>query len=199
MASLGVIGGSFDPVHRGHLFIALLAREAAGLDEVLFVPARRPPHKPDRAMAPPNDRLAMLKLALRDEPASRLSSIELEPDGPRYTVDTLSRLRETHPGTDLSFILGFDSLRELVHWREPDRILDEFRVIAVDRPGVDPSVIPDRVRRRCLLVEGNPFAVSSTVVRARVARGLSIRHLVPDAVAAYIERRGLYRAGSAEG
>ncbi len=193
MRRLGVLGGSFNPVHWGHLHIALLAAEAAGLDEVLFMPAARPPHKPDTILAPAQDRLEMLQLALLNEPRARVSGIELAADGPRYTVDTLARLREENPGAELAFIVGLDSLREMPTWREPERILAEHRVIAVDRPGVDREGLAPELSRRVLLVEGNPFAISSSRIRRRVAAGLSIRHLLPRPVEEYILARGLYR------
>lgn len=196
MRRLGVLGGSFNPVHWGHLHIGLLAAEAAGLDEILFVPAARPPHKANGALAPAEDRLAMLGLALRPEPGARVSGIELAPGGPLYTIDTLAALRAEYPDAQLSFILGLDSLQELPTWREPERILTEHRVIAVDRPGVDRSSLDARLAGRVLLVEGNPFAISSSQIRRRVAGGLPIRHLVPAPVDEYIRTRGLYRAAA---
>jgi len=194
MTRLGVLGGSFDPVHWGHLHIALLAREAGALDRVLFVPALHPPHKEDRELAPPADRIAMLELALASEPGTEISQVELDPDGPRYTAQTLQALREQTPNTELSFILGVDSLRDFPHWREPERILSLASLIAVDRPGLDPATVTDTVQERALLVRGNPFAISSSVIRERVAEGRSIRHLVPPEVEVYITSRGLYRS-----
>jgi nicotinate-nucleotide adenylyltransferase len=192
---LGVLGGSFNPVHWGHLHIALLAAEAAGLDEVLFVPAARPPHK-SGALAPAEDRLAMLRLALSDESGAGVSTIELAENGPRYTVDTLSALKAEHPDAQLAFIVGFDSLLEMPTWRDPERILAEHRVIGVDRPGVDGSSLDPDLARRVLLVEGNPLAISASQIRRRVAGGLSIRHLVPGPVEEYILAHGLYRAAA---
>ena len=193
MPSVGVFGGSFNPVHRGHLFIAQLAREAASLDEVVFVPAARPPHKEDEKLADAAHRVAMLRAALAGEPAATVSEIELEEDGPRFTVDTLTRLAARWPDAALSFIMGLDSLHDFPGWREPERILSGFRVIAVDRPGVDPATLDPAVTARCLTVTGNPFAISSTGIRSRAARGLSLRHLVPEPVARYIADHGLYR------
>lgn len=196
MRRLGVLGGSFNPVHWGHLHIGLLAAEAAGLDEILFVPAARPPHKTDGALAPAEDRLAMLRLALPGETGARVSTIELAEAGPRYTVDTLCALKAEHPDAQLAFIVGFDSLLEMPAWREPERILAEHRVIAVDRPGVDRSSLDPDLACRVMLVEGNPFAISASQIRRRVAGGLSIRHLVPGPVEEYIRARGLYRAAA---
>lgn len=195
MAHLGVLGGSFDPVHWGHLHIALLAREAAGLDEVVYIPAASPPHKPGWELAPPRDRWEMLTRALRSESGSTLSDVELVPGGSRYTVDTLDLLQDRHPGWKLSFILGMDSLAEFDSWREPDRLLNAYGLIAVNRPGLVPGAVDRRWQGRVTLVEGNPFGISSSAIRERVAKGLAIRHLVPAPVEAWIVERGLYRPG----
>jgi nicotinate-nucleotide adenylyltransferase len=135
----------------------------------------------------------MLETALADEPGCEVSAIEMEPGGPRFTVDTLGRLSGERPGSALLFVMGMDSLHELAGWREPVRILQEFGVVAVDRPGAEPPRLDPGWESHCLLVRGNPFAISSTQVRRRVAAGLSIRHLVPDRVADYIRDQGLYR------
>lgn len=195
MQRVGVLGGSFDPVHWGHLHIALLAREAAGLDRVLYVPAAAPPHKPAKALARAVDRLAMLERALADEPGTSVCDLELNPGGPRYTVDTLDALAAMHPDWELWFVLGMDSLNELSTWRDPDRLLSRYRVIAVNRPGeISSATLP--WEHRVLRVSGNPFALSSRAIRDRIARGQSIRHLVPSAVAAYIAEHHLYRPDS---
>jgi nicotinate-nucleotide adenylyltransferase len=195
-ARIGVLGGSFDPVHWGHLHAALLAREAARLDAVLFVPAAAPPHKPGRSLAPDTDRLRMLSLALVSEPRTAVSTLELREGASRYTADTLDALAREHPGVRLHFILGVDSLIDLPGWKDPERILSGHRVVAVDRPGFDPALIDPELAVRCRLVTGNPMAVSATGIRERAARGLSIRHLVPGPVADYIEERGLYGPGT---
>jgi nicotinate-nucleotide adenylyltransferase len=195
MTRVGVLGGSFNPVHWGHLHIALLAREAAGLEAVLYLPASTPPHKPAGDLAPAADRWAMLERALAAEPFTSLCNLELSPDGPRYTVDTLDRLHREHPDWDLYFILGADSLAELSTWKDPRRLVDTYDVIAVNRPGGTMDV-PVAWRNRVLVVNGNPFAISSSAIRERLAAGRSIRHLVPAAVAAYIAEHHLYRPPS---
>lgn len=195
MAHLGVFGGSFNPVHWGHLHVVLLAREAAGFDEVVYVPAASPPHKPVWELAPSRDRWEMLSRALRNETGSSLSDVELLPGGPRYTVDTLDLLKERHPGWKISFVLGTDSLAEFDSWREPERLVNEYGLVAVNRPGLVAATVDARWRGRVTLVEGNPFAISSSAIRARVAKGLAIRHLVPALVEATIVERGLYRPG----
>jgi nicotinate-nucleotide adenylyltransferase len=194
MGRVGVLGGSFNPVHLGHLHVARLAREAADLDTVLFVPAERPPHKGAAALAPAEHRVAMLQAALEDETDFALCDIELQRGGPRYTVDTLDALARSYPGRGLTFIMGADSLADLPGWREPERILAEHTVIAVDRPGFDPGSVDPGIAARVRIVTGNPFAISSTGIRGRAAAGLSIRDLVPCGVDAYIARHGLYRS-----
>ena len=194
MGRLGVLGGSFNPVHLGHLHIATLAREAEALDEVLFVPAADPPHKDRTGLAPAEDRLAMLKIALEDEPDFALCDIELQVGGPRYTVETLEALSRAHPDHSLTFIMGLDSLADLAHWREPERILANHTVVAVARPGLDPANVDGRLTETVRLVTGNPLAISSTQIRERLAAGKTVRHLLPPGVHAYIEEHGLYRA-----
>jgi nicotinate-nucleotide adenylyltransferase len=195
MTRVGVFGGSFNPVHWGHLHIALLAREAAALDVVLYLPAATPPHKEPGDLAPAPHRWAMLEGALASEPHTSLCNLEITAGGSRYTVDTLDRLKREQPGWELHFILGTDSLAELSSWRDPEYLVDTYHVIAVNRPGgaVDvPTVWQDRV----LAVAGNPFAIASRAIRERVAAGRSIRHLVPAPVAAYIAEHRLYRMES---
>jgi nicotinate-nucleotide adenylyltransferase len=194
---LGVFGGSFNPVHWGHLHVALLARERVGIDRVLFVPAARPPHKDADDLAPAADRVAMLRGALRDEADCEISEVELLPGGPRYTVETLSRIRDLHPGAAIAFVMGLDSLRDLPGWRDPERILAEFGVVVVDRPGCDPRGVDPGFRGRVTWVDGNPFAISSSAIRGRVAAGLPIHHLVPPSVARHVAERGLYRKAGA--
>src|SRR5262245_33978972 len=137
----------------------------------------------------------MLEGALKSEPHTQLCNLELVPGGPRYTVDTLDRLKEEHGDWDLHFILGMDSLAELSTWKDPERLVMTYRVIAVNRPG-SALEMPAMWNNRVLPVSGNPFAISSSVIRHRVAAGRSIRHLVPASVAAYISEQHLYRTKS---
>jgi len=195
MTRIGVFGGSFNPVHWGHLHVALLAREAADLDLVLYLPASVPPHKGPEDLAPVEHRWGMLERALNTEPHTQLCNLELTPGGPRYTVDTLDQLKREHEDWDLHFILGMDSLAELSTWKEPERLVTTYRVISVNRPG-GALEVPGIWNNRILPVSGNPFAISSSVIRERVASGRSIRHLVPAPVAAYIAEHHLYRTRS---
>lgn len=192
---IGVLGGTFDPVHIGHLIIAQEALVQIGLAQVLFVPAHTSPLKRS-PVASPEDRAAMVELAIRENPAFALSRVDLDRPGPSYTVETLAILRQAYgPGVDLCFIAGFDAVAELYRWREPTRLLELAEVIAVSRPGYK-LVLPaqlaaaaDRIR----VVQAPQIGISATDIRRRCHAGLPIRYLVPDAVRAYIEAHALYR------
>lgn len=195
--SVGLLGGTFDPVHHGHLAVAEEAREALGLERVWFVPASLPPHKPGRPVTPAADRLAMLRAAVAGNPALDVSEVELLRGGPSYTVDTLSELRAAGV-VDPWFILSAEALAGFPTWREPDRILELCRLAVVPRAGTEPldaawveAAFPgrgDRVR----FLSGPLLPISGSVVRRRAAAGRSVRYLVPDAVAAYIAAQHLY-------
>jgi nicotinate-nucleotide adenylyltransferase len=197
---IGVLGGTFDPVHWGHLAIAESAREELGLSRVLFVPAARPPHKLDRDVTRAEHRIAMLEAATADNRAFSVSRVEVDRRGPSYTADTLLRLSEEHRGRDrLWFILSAEALEGLPGWHEPERILDLARLAIVPRAGrstIDArwfdKHFPGRARR-LRWVDGPGIDVSASEVRARAAAGRSIRYLVPPAVDAYIAHHGLYQ------
>lgn len=188
--SVGVLGGTFDPVHHGHLAIALAAIEQVPLDRVLFVPARRSPLKGAAPVAGEADRLAMLELAVRSEPRFAVSRIELERDAPSYTVDTLEALAGEER---LFLILGADAAAQLTSWRDPGRVLRLATLVVARRAGAPD---PDRT---AIALDTPLVDVSGSDLRARAARGRSLRYLVPDAVWRYIEERGLYRDRSASG
>lgn len=185
-ARVGVFGGSFDPVHVGHLAIALAAVQSVPLDRVLFVPARRSPLKDRDPIAGVADRVAMLEAAISGENRFALSRVELERDGVSYTVDTLEALRSEG---DLFLILGSDALAELSRWRRPDRIRELATLLVAARPGAPE---PDPVHR-ARAFDAPRLDISSRELRARAARGMSLRYLVPDAVWEHITKRGLYR------
>lgn len=192
---VGVLGGTFDPVHRGHLALARAALGELGLDEVLFVPAGQPWRKEGRIVASAAHRLAMLRLALEGKPAFRVETLELERPGPSYTADTLEALRDVRPDEELFFIAGEDALADLPNWVRPERIL-ELATLAVARRADVPQVageILSGLRERVVWLKMPLLPVSATGIRDRVRRGLPVDDLVPPAVEAYIHEHGLYR------
>ena len=199
MTDIGVIGGTFDPVHLGHLRIAEETRARLGLSEVLFVPAGQPWLKEMRSNSPVHHRVEMLRLALVPTPHFKLSTVDIDRPGPTYSVDTIADLREQlGVGARLSFILGWDCLAELPLWKDAARIVEMCHLVAVPRLA---AAAPDMawleahlpgISGKLTLVEMSPIDISSTDIRDRVAHGLSIHNLVPQAVERYIRETGLY-------
>ncbi len=198
--SVGILGGTFDPIHNGHLAIAEEAREALGLERVVFIPASTPPHKPGRPVTSPEHRLAMVRLAVAGNPAFEASELEVARGGASYTVDTLEALRADGL-VDPWLILSTEALAGLPGWREPVRVLGLARIAVVPRSGFDPlgpAWVEARfpgASNRVRFLAGPLLPISGSVVRRRAAAGRSVRYLVPDAVAAYIAQHRLY-AGS---
>ncbi len=202
---IGVFGGTFDPVHLGHLILAEQCREQGRLDEVWFVPSARPPHKQRHAVTPFRHRAEMLQLATAGHPAFRVNELENERPGLSYTVDTLDELRKTHPGADWFFLVGSDTLAELHEWHDPAGILRRAAMLVMAR-GDEPILSADELRASLKLAPGERVAlerveaprveISSRDLRRRAALGRSLRYLVPRAVECYIEEKGLYRDGS---
>ncbi len=195
--SVGILGGTFDPIHHGHLGIAEEARETLGLERVLFIPAATPPHKPGRPVSPVADRLAMVELAIAGNPAFAASDVELRRGGTSYTVDTLEALLADGLRQPW-LILSAEALAGLATWRSPERVLDMARLAVVPRAGHDvldtawlEARFPGRGGRATFL-PGPLLPISGSVVRRRAAVGRSVRYLVPDAVAAYIANHHLY-------
>jgi nicotinate-nucleotide adenylyltransferase len=195
----GVLGGTFDPVHRGHLALAAAARDELALDEVLFVPAGQPWRKAHRAVSDPEHRLAMLRLALEDERGFAVSTVELQRSGPTYTHETLEALHAQGPDDDLFFIVGADALADLPNWARPQHILDLARLAVARRDDVGEEAVREAEQQlpglagRVVWLSMPVLAVSASEIRERVRRGEPIADLVPPAVAAYIRERGLYR------
>lgn len=195
----GVLGGTFDPIHNGHLGIAGVACRQLGLERVLFVPAREPWLKGDRGIAPSRHRVEMIKLAILSDSRYNISYVDLEREGPSYTVDTLSDLRrELGSDAELYFILGMDALEGLVGWREPGRIVKMCHLVVARRPGVAmidlkalEAGLPG-ISEKIVVIDNELYDVNSTEIRQRVAAGRSIEGLAPDAVARYIRENGLY-------
>jgi nicotinate-nucleotide adenylyltransferase len=183
---IGVFGGTFDPVHVGHLAIAQAALDTADLDRVVFVPARRSPLKEHGPAAGEEDRLAMLEAAVKGEPRFSVSRSELDRPEPSYTVDTLEDLKSEG---DLFLILGSDALADLPKWRSPDRIRALAKLLVARRPGAPEPDASSRARA----FDAPCLDISSRELRARASRGLSLRYLVPDDVWRHIERKGLYQ------
>lgn len=192
MSRLGVLGGTFDPIHVGHLNAAEQVRQACRLDGVIFVPAGDPYQKPVPG-ATVADRVAMTELAIADHPNFSLSRVDVDRDGPTYTVDTLADLERVHPGAEFWVIIGVDALAGFGTWREPERITELARLAVMARPGVE-FVNPGVPLERLILVETELVDVSSTQIRDRVRAGLPIDGMVTPAVAQYIERQRLYQA-----
>jgi nicotinate-nucleotide adenylyltransferase len=194
---LGVIGGSFDPPHVGHLLIASEAHARLGLERVLFVPAAAPPHKDLEAGIAASVRLEMTALAVAEDMRFVESGLEIE-HGLSYTSDTLRAVAERFAGRDLVFVMGSDSLLQLDTWHDPEAILDLCTLAVAPRPGDDPVAIAAAAARwgagRVVVLDAPTIAVSSSQIRARVAAGRPIRYLVPSAVEELIVERGLYRS-----
>jgi nicotinate-nucleotide adenylyltransferase len=200
---IGVFGGTFDPVHLGHLIMAEQCREQAGLDQLWFVPAARPPHKAEHVITSFDRRVDMLNLAIAGQPAFQVNAIEKDRPGPSFTVDTLETLHQQHPGNEFWWVLGSDSLYDLPGWREPGRIVELAGLLIVPRPSF--PVWPESQLRTSLhLPEGTPLRltlihmplieISSRDLRRRVTEGRSLRYMVPRAVECYIEQHGLYKS-----
>lgn len=195
---VGLLGGTFDPVHYGHLRPAAAVAEALALDRLYFVPANRNPFKSDEHPAPACHRVAMLALAIEGRPDFAISLAEIERGGTSYTVDTLSAIKRAHPEDALFFLLGTDALAGFDRWREPDEILSLATLAAFVREPHEPAALPPSARRAAhpdsvLIFDSVRVKISSTDVRRSIARGESIAGKTPAAVEEYIVKHGLYR------
>jgi nicotinate-nucleotide adenylyltransferase len=199
---LGLYGGSFDPVHLGHLILAEQCREQCALDEVWFLPAASPPHKAHRELTPGKARVEMLEFATAGHPEFVVNRMELQRGGTTYTVDTLQQLHDEDASRELFFLIGADSLSDLATWREPERIAELATVVAVNRgdrplPQLDTlqTQLGEKIASRVALASMPGIDLSATDIRRRVRDGKSIRYLVPRAVEIYIAEHGLYQNG----
>jgi nicotinate-nucleotide adenylyltransferase len=195
---LGIFGGSFDPVHNGHLALARACQQQAALDEVWFVPTAIQPLKHHGPKAANADRVEMLRLAIDDQSSWRVCTLEIDRGGPSYTFDTLRQLREELPEAQLFFMIGADAQRDIPRWREPDVIFSLATPLIVHRAGeAEPNL--QALSSFCTtdtqpqIIEMQPEDVSSTEIRRRIAAGDSLEGLVHSTVAAYIAKRGLYK------
>ncbi len=194
-----MLGGTFDPIHRGHLMVAEETRARLDLAEVLFMPAAQTPLKEDNFISAAEHRVQMVRLAITDYPYFKLSTIEIDRAGPSYTVDTIIELRDKlGADNELFFILGWDNLAQLTRWKEPSRLIQMCRLVAVPRPGYSlPDLNPLGIAlpglpQRLILLDKPEVDIDATEIRNRVVQGLSIRHLVPEPVEGYIKEHKLY-------
>lgn len=202
---IGIFGGTFDPVHHGHLILAEQCREQCCLDEVWFIPAALPPHKLDHSISPAKFRTEMLELAISGNPRFRVSRIELDRSGPSYTVATLDQLHTDEPANEFFLLVGTDSLRDLPTWREPRRILELATIVAVNRGSAN-VVDSDLARKTAENLGADPsrvqwiqmpgIEIAATDIRQRVAEGRTIRYMVPRAVEMYIREHRVYETGN---
>jgi len=199
----GILGGSFNPIHNGHLAVARAAATSLGLDTVLFIPAKTPPHKPGKSLAPARDRLAMTRLALKGNSNFTASDIELSRPSTSYTIDTIKELHALYGrDAELFFLIGADTIGELSTWKDITELVTLCTFVAVARPGwseknfddltgtFEPQTI-DNLKQHFITMD--PVSVSSTEIRAKIARGESISGLVPKVVEEYIVEHGLYK------
>ncbi|MBN2908595.1 nicotinate-nucleotide adenylyltransferase [Polycladomyces sp. WAk] len=191
--NIGIFGGTFDPIHIGHLIIAEQAWQSAGLDEVWFIPAASPPHKPGQDITPAEHRVEMVRLAIRDHPKFRLSTVELQRPGPSYTVDTVRQLCAQHPRDRFFLIVGGDMVNDLPNWYKIEEILQMVDIIGHARPGTTTDALPPEIAEKVIWVR-DPVTVnvSSTQIRRQLASGASARYLLPEPVRKYIKGKRLY-------
>ncbi|MCF4007540.1 nicotinate-nucleotide adenylyltransferase [Corynebacterium uropygiale] len=192
---IGVMGGTFDPIHHGHLVAASEVADRFDLDEVVFVPTGQPWQKADREVTPAEDRYLMTVIATASNPRFSVSRVDIDRGGETYTIDTLHDIQALYPGAELFFITGADALRSIVTWRDWEDMFALARFVGVTRPGYElhKDIIPEVHRERVLLVDIPAMAISSTDCRARAAQGRPVWYLVPDGVVQYIAKRRLYR------
>ncbi len=196
---VGILGGTFDPPHVGHLWLATLAADELDLSRVLLIPAAHPPHKRGRSISHAADRVLMTRLAIANDPRLDVSLVELEREGPSYTIDTLVELRRRHPEVELVLVMAADSLAQVDSWREPDRLLELASWAVGPRSGTPLPPRANLARRfgkaaaRIHLLGGPALDISATEIRRRVAAGRAIRYLVPRAVEDLILERRLYQ------
>jgi len=188
---IGILGGTFNPIHLGHLILAQECCIKLKLDKIIFIPAKTPPHKTGRGIVNVKDRYSMLRLAVKNNPCFEISRVELDRPGSKsYSVDTLQLLRtDLGKKTALYFIAGSDALKELNTWKDTEKIFKLSRFVVAARPGYNLKNIPAKVKA----MEIDSVDISATQIRRRIAKGKSIRYLVPETVRKYIEKKGLYK------
>ena len=197
---IGIMGGTFDPIHYGHLLAAEFARAAAGLNRVIFVPSGNPPHKSYGGMAAAEDRFEMARLAIESNPCFEISRLEIDREGPSYTADTLEFFSALYPGAGLFFITGLDAALDIPNWHEPLKILSLCRILVIARTGYirdKISMSDDLIRDSLLILDTELIDISATDIRNKARSGCGIRYMTPDAVCDYIKMKNLYSAAEA--
>ncbi|WP_336788556.1 nicotinate-nucleotide adenylyltransferase [Paenibacillus sp. MMO-177] len=196
MSRIGIMGGTFDPVHTGHLIAAEAARDGCGLDEVWFIPTFQPPLKDNEPGAGSELRLRMVQEALSGNPAFKALDIELERGGMSYSIDTVLELKKRYPDAAFSYIIGSDRINDLPKWHRIEELAELITFIGLEREGtaVQLDELPEYIRRRVTMASMPPIGISSTDIRSRVQAGRSIAYLVPDTVHQFIKGRGLYES-----
>ncbi|MEL6151461.1 MAG: nicotinate (nicotinamide) nucleotide adenylyltransferase [Chloroflexota bacterium] len=196
---IGIFGGSFNPLHQGHLIVAEFAAETLRLDRVFFAPVVHPPHKDGRKLQPIEHRLAMIETAIADNDRFHLTLVDVERPGPHYSVDTVKILEDMHPGSQLYFVMGGDSFRDFMRWHAPEEIVQHCRLGVMRRPSTRPmqptmhdDVMPG-LSNYVDIIEAPPIGISATRVREQIKAGKSVRYLVPNPVLAYIHKNNLYQ------
>ena len=197
---IGIMGGTFDPIHMGHLILAQSAYEQLSLDKVLFIPSGKPPHKPNRFGASDEERIEMTRLAIADNPAFELNLMEMHSATPTYTYLTLKRLYEENPDIEYYFILGEDSLIDFLTWEKPEELVKYCHIVCGVRPGLTDEEIDAIIEEKRTVTGGDYIRIdsplleiSSCELRDRVRRGQPVRYYVPSEVAEYIEKKGIYK------
>ena len=191
---IGLFGGSFDPIHNGHLQIATAARDQLSINEILFIPAAIPPHKEHITLTETKHRLCMVQLAVEGYPNFKASDLEIKRNGISYTIDTLTYFLDNYnlSSAQLHFIIGADSLANLHLWLEPERILKSCRLVVYNRIGVDLEAVNENIKRKVFFLNSPLIDISSTTIRNKIRSGESLVELIPDKVADYILKNGLY-------
>jgi len=190
---IGILGGTFDPIHLGHLVLAEQVKEKLRLDQVIFIPSASPPHKTKRKLSPAKDRFQMTKLALENNPGFSISDIEVKRKGLSYTVDTLRELKNLFPDQKIFFLTGSDVLNEIQTWKDPEQIYKLVKVVIAIRPCFDIFDFENYFAKKSIIVSITGMETSSTEIRERVKKEQSIRYLVPAKVEEYIKKKKLYR------
>ncbi len=199
MQRLGIFGGTFNPPHKGHIYIAKKAIDGAGLDKVVFMPCLQPPHKSVAGDVSAEHRYEMTKLAIQNETRFEISDLEIKSDGPSYTAKTLEMLKKQYPASRLCFVLGGDSLRDMEKWYHPERIFALAEIVALRRGGIQDKVFDQSVElyrskygARITAVDISPVEVSSSQIRRLISEGKDVSHIMDDDVLRYIRKNGIY-------